>query len=138
MSALIPHIRERYPDVKVLFRSHIQIDTSLTDVADDDKSAHPARDVWSYLWSFIREADLFIAHPVRRFVPQVVTDSDMPVTYMPPSTECVFARPASVHAVLISPGPISASPLDGLNKPIGAADMQVRRDCFSLALGSKI
>jgi hypothetical protein len=91
VSALIPHIRERYPDVKVLFRSHIQIDTSLTDAADDDKTAHPAAAVWNYLWSFVREADLFVAHPVRRFVPKVVRESAMPVTYMPPSTECVSA-----------------------------------------------
>jgi hypothetical protein len=42
-----------------------------------------------YLWSFIKDADVFVAHPVKAFVPQNVLDSKMPIVYMAPSTEYV-------------------------------------------------
>nr|AOR51716.1 trehalose synthase [Phaffia rhodozyma] len=97
--ALIPTIKQRNPNAKIIYRSHIQIDTSLVNDPSKGEGAHA--DVWNYLFQFIEQADVFLAHPVKAFVPQNVLDSKMPVLYMAPSTD----------------------PLDGLNKSIGEADM---------------
>lgn len=88
---LIPEIKKDFPETSIIFRSHIQIQS---DLADDQKTEQSR--VWNYLFSFIKHADLFLAHPVDFFVPKNVKET-MPVLYMPPSTD----------------------PLDGLNKPFG-------------------
>ena len=43
--------------------------------------------MWDYLWSHIQGADVFVAHPVKIFVPKNVLESKMPILYMAPSTE---------------------------------------------------
>lgn len=107
LAALIPLIRQRQQNAKIIFRSHIQIDTSLVD--DPTKGDGVHADVWNYLWSFIQGADIFLAHPVKAFVPKNVLDSGVPVMYMPPSTD----------------------PLDGLNKPIGESDLEWYHQYFN-------
>lgn len=77
MTALIPIIRRVSPRTKIVFRSHIQIRADLIDKGDKQIKA-----TWDYLWSFIKLADVFVAHPVEEFVPKVVRDS-MPVIFMP-------------------------------------------------------
>ncbi|GAA5967945.1 hypothetical protein JCM21900_006945 [Sporobolomyces salmonicolor] len=108
LTALIPIIRRESPRTKIVFRSHIQIRADLI-----DKGEPQQKKTWDYLWGFIKQADLFVAHPVEEFVPQVVKDS-MPVVYMPPSTD----------------------PLDGLNKPITRDFLHMYRHTFEKAVES--
>jgi hypothetical protein len=103
LTALIPLIKKKRPDAKIIFRSHIQIQSDLV-----DKGNTPQAHVWDYLFDFVKQADLFIAHPVEHFVPQNVKDH-MPVLYMPPATD----------------------PLDGLNKPLGREAMHNLREAYN-------
>lgn len=80
MPGLIPLAKEKDPQRKVLFRSHIQIRSDL--VADPKSEAH---NVWQFLWDDVKHADLFISHPVKTFVPSDV-DTQM-LGYMPATTD---------------------------------------------------
>jgi glycosyltransferase involved in cell wall biosynthesis len=86
-SGLIPHVKKMNPDAKIIYRSHIQIDT---DLLEDENS--PQSTTWNYIWSFAQDADVFVAHPVHDFIPNNVPTKK--VVTMPPTTD----------------------PLDGLNK----------------------
>jgi glycosyltransferase involved in cell wall biosynthesis len=86
---LIPFIKEQTPDRPVIFRSHIQIRSDLTDTPGT-----PQAEAWGLLWDAIKQADLFISHPVRAFVPKDVPQEKL--GYLPASTDW----------------------LDGLNKPM--------------------
>lgn len=54
----------------------------------------PTAETWNFLWKFIKQADLFVAHPIKNFIPDVV--------------------PAR-NVVLL---PAATDRLDGLNKPL--------------------
>jgi alpha,alpha-trehalose phosphorylase (configuration-retaining) len=86
---LIPLIKEQTPNRPVIFRSHIQIRSDLVDTPGT-----PQAETWKLLWDAIKQADLFISHPVRAFVPKNVPQEKL--GYMPASTDW----------------------LDGLNKPM--------------------
>lgn len=103
LTAMIPLIKRKRPDAKIIFRSHIQIQSELV-----DKGHNPQAHVWDYIFDFVKQADLFIAHPVEAFVPKCVKDH-MPVLYMPPATD----------------------PLDGLNKPLGGEAMHSLREAYN-------
>lgn len=95
MPGLIPLIKEARPEVKIIYRSHIEIRSDLVAVPGS-----PQEEVWNFLWERIKHADVFISHPVDRFVPQ-----DVPyemVTLMPAATDW----------------------LDGLNKPMKEWDLR--------------
>lgn len=54
--------------IKVIYRSHIEIRSDLV-----AKDGSPQQGVWDFLWkSGIKDADLFISHPVKGFVPEIV------------------------------------------------------------------
>ncbi|QDS69987.1 hypothetical protein FKW77_003199 [Venturia effusa] len=89
MPSLVSIAKQQDPTRPVIFRSHIQIRSDLTDIP-----ASPASEVWSWIYSKIKEADIFISHPVRSFIPSSVDFKK--VGYMPATTDW----------------------LDGLNKPI--------------------
>lgn len=103
LTAMIPLIKKKRPDAKIIFRSHIQIQSELV-----DKGHTPQAHVWDYIFDFVKQADLFIAHPVERFVPKSVKEH-MPVLYMPPATD----------------------PLDGLNKPLGGEAIHNLREAYN-------
>ncbi|KAL2872556.1 UDP-Glycosyltransferase/glycogen phosphorylase [Aspergillus lucknowensis] len=86
---LIPLIKEQTPDRPVIFRSHIQIRSDLVDTPGT-----PQAETWKLLWDAIKQADLFISHPIRAFVPENVPQGML--GYLPASTDW----------------------LDGLNKPM--------------------
>ncbi|KAI0060790.1 glycosyltransferase family 4 protein [Artomyces pyxidatus] len=69
MPGLIPLIRKVRPEVPIVYRSHIEIRSDLV-----HKAGSPQEEVWKYLWKNIQLADLFISHPVSKFVP-----SDVPI-----------------------------------------------------------
>ncbi|OLN81345.1 Trehalose phosphorylase [Colletotrichum chlorophyti] len=93
MPGLIPLIKKITPDRPVLYRSHIQIRSDLT-----AKAGSPQEDIWSFLWSNIQHADMFISHPIPVFVPHTVPREK--VVYLPATTDW----------------------LDGLNKPLNRWD----------------
>ncbi|GAA5852904.1 hypothetical protein JCM8547_004729 [Rhodosporidiobolus lusitaniae] len=108
LTALIPILRRVSPRTKIVFRSHIQIRADLVDQKKPQITA-----TWEYLWGFIKQADLFVSHPVEEFVPKCVKET-MPVVYMPPSTD----------------------PVDGLNKPLAREMLHVYRHTFNEAVRS--
>ena len=67
MPGLIPLIKQVRPDVPIIYRSHIEIRSDLTSI-----KGSPQEEVWQYLWKNIQLADLFISHPVSKFVPAEV------------------------------------------------------------------
>lgn len=88
-AGLIPHIKRLNPDAKIIYRSHIQIVSSLA-----NQPGTPQYVTWSFLWEKIQLADYFISHPMSMFIPDTVPAHK--VFYMPATTD----------------------PLDGLNKPL--------------------
>ncbi len=67
MPGLIPLIKRVRPDLPIVYRSHIEIRSDLVHVAGS-----PQEEVWQYLWNNIQHADMFISHPVNKFVPSDV------------------------------------------------------------------
>ncbi|KAF2273844.1 trehalose synthase (Ccg-9) [Westerdykella ornata] len=95
MPKLVQIAKKMDPNRPVIFRSHIQV---RGDLADTEGS--PTWEVWNWVWERIKDADVFISHPVREFVPSNV---NVPrVGYMPATTDW----------------------LDGLNKKLANWDMQ--------------
>ncbi len=66
-SGMIPYIKKFNPQTKIIYRSHIQIESSLV-----DKKSTVQNDVWNYLWKSIKYADLYVSHPVEKFIPKNV------------------------------------------------------------------
>ncbi|KAF8479153.1 trehalose synthase [Russula ochroleuca] len=95
MPGLIPLIRKVRPEVPIVYRSHIEIRSDLV-----HKEGSPQEEVWKYLWNNIQHADLFISHPVNKFVP-----SDVPVEKL-----CLLGA--------------ATDWLDGLNKDLDPWDSQ--------------
>ncbi|KAJ7273572.1 glycosyltransferase family 4 protein [Mycena haematopus] len=67
MPGLIPLIKKVRPELPIIYRSHIEIRSDLVHVAGSAQE-----EVWEYLWNNIQLADLFISHPVAKFVPNDV------------------------------------------------------------------
>jgi len=80
MPELIPLAKKADPDRPVIFRSHIQVRDDL--IQEEGSSAQK---VWNSLWKSIKECDVFIAHPVKDFVPDDVKNER--VGYMPATTD---------------------------------------------------
>lgn len=95
MPKLVQIAKRLDPDRPVIFRSHIQV---RGDLADQDET--PTAGVWRWVYDNIKDADVFISHPVREFVPKIVSPAK--VGYMPATTDW----------------------LDGLNKDMAHFDMQ--------------
>jgi hypothetical protein len=80
MPALISLAKRMAPDRPVVFRSHIQIRGDLVATPGT-----PQAESWEWLWGLIKQADLFISHPVSAFVPKNVPQEM--VGYIPASTD---------------------------------------------------
>ncbi|MCL5003952.1 MAG: glycosyltransferase [Patescibacteria group bacterium] len=92
-AGLIPHLLKINPHVKIIYRSHIQIESILT-----DRPGTPQKATWDFLYQFIRLADCFVSHPVKSFIP-----SSVPL-------EKTVLMPAVID------------PLNGLNKNLAPED----------------
>ncbi|KAH7122500.1 putative trehalose synthase-like protein [Dendryphion nanum] len=108
MPSLVKIAKANDPTRPVLFRSHIQVRADLADTPGT-----PTSEVWDWVWRNVSEADLFISHPVREFVPSNVTFKK--VGYMPATTDW----------------------LDGLSKRMSNRDIQYymhefSAECFKL------
>jgi hypothetical protein len=73
-------IKKVTPNRPVLYRSHIQIRSDMV-----AKEGSPQHDVWEFLWSNIKDADMFISHPIPQFVPHNVPRGK--VVYLPATTD---------------------------------------------------
>ncbi|KAG0641031.1 trehalose phosphorylase [Tuber brumale] len=94
MPALIPLIKKARPEVKIIYRSHIEVRQDLVAIP-----ASPQEQVWRWIWSHVKKADIFISHPVDKFVPY-----DVPLA-------------------MVGLMPACTDWLDGLNKPLGEWDL---------------
>ncbi|KAI5191722.1 alpha,alpha-trehalose phosphorylase (configuration-retaining) [Nematocida sp. AWRm77] len=86
VARLVPLIRKDNPQMKIIYRSHIQIRSELLGEAEQ------LRNVWGFLWDALKDADYFISHPISTAVPPEV-----------PREKVVFQ-------------PAGTDPIDGLNK----------------------
>jgi hypothetical protein len=124
-----------------------------------DKGEKQQLATWNYLWSFIKQADLFVSvrtpssiditrelttcspsqHPVKEFVPKVVMDN-LPVVYMPrASLRVICYAPVSPDRAELTFSlwvlyAASTDPLDGLNKPIEKSVLNTYRHTFDSAV----
>ncbi|KAG8725418.1 hypothetical protein FRC09_020424 [Ceratobasidium sp. 395] len=110
MPGLIPLIKKVRPDLPIIYRSHIEIRSDL--IANEGS---PQAEVWKYLWDRIQLADLFISHPVNKFVPRGVPNEKL--TLLGAATDW----------------------LDGLSKPLGDWDLDYymnlfRRQCSDIRM----
>lgn len=64
MPELIPIAKREAPNRPIIFRCHIEV---RDDLVLEEGSA--AQHVWRNMWSSIKQADIFLSHPVRSFVP---------------------------------------------------------------------
>ncbi|KAG0136205.1 putative trehalose synthase [Tuber indicum] len=62
MPALIPLIKKVRPEVKIIYRSHIEIRSDLV-----ERSGSPQEEVWKWIWDCVKQADIFISHPMDNF-----------------------------------------------------------------------
>ncbi|KAG0130315.1 trehalose phosphorylase [Tuber indicum] len=92
---LIPLIKKARPDVKIIYRSHIDVCQHLAEWVGS-----PQYQVWQWIWDFVKDADVFISHPLGKSVP-----SDVPF-------EIIGLMPACTDW------------LDGLNKPLQELDLR--------------
>ncbi|KAI4935710.1 uncharacterized protein J4E92_003001 [Alternaria infectoria] len=110
MPSLVKIAKERDSSRPVIFRSHIQVRADLADKQDTATS-----EVWNWIWNHVKDCDVFVSHPVRAFVPEVVTPEK--VGYLPATTDW----------------------LDGLNKHMHPWDEQyyiheLKVQCFSAGM----
>lgn len=80
MPSLIPIAKTADPNRPVIYRSHIQMRSDLISTPGS-----PQAEVWDFLWSYIKLADIFISHPVAAFVPHSVPLAKL--GYMPACTD---------------------------------------------------
>ncbi len=64
MPGLIPLARKIRPDLPVVYRSHIELRSDLI-----SQKGSAQEEVWEYLWGKIKQADVFVSHPVPSFIP---------------------------------------------------------------------
>ncbi len=88
-SGLVQYIRKVNPKGKILYRSHIQIESHLANTPNT-----PQAITWDFIWDNIKDNDLFISHPITKFIPASVPKNS--IVMMPATTDA----------------------LDGLNKPL--------------------
>src|SRR5680860_431244 len=79
-SGLIPLIKKDFPHIKIIYRSHIQIYSKLI-----EQGIKQNKNTWDFVWKNARLADIFISHPIKRFVPSDVPENK--VLYLPATTD---------------------------------------------------
>lgn len=104
-SGLIPYIKKINPKSKIIYRSHIHLDTDLMSIKKT-----PQNTTWNFLWSFIKQCDIFVSHPIEEFVPHNVPKRK--VVFMPAVTDS----------------------LDGLNKKLSSIQTRYYLNMFNTVL----
>jgi glycosyltransferase involved in cell wall biosynthesis len=104
-SGLIPLVKKDFPEIKIMYRSHTQVYSKLI-----DKGVRQNKNSWDFVWSSVKLSDIFISHPIKRFVPRDVPKSK--VLYLPATTD----------------------PIDGLNKKISKVNRKYYYHLFNSIL----
>jgi len=104
-SGMIPYIKKINPKAKIIYRSHIQIPANLT-----DKNKLQQLAVWNFIWKNIKQANIFISHPVLKFIPKNI-----------PKKKTILM-------------PAATDPLDGLNKKLSSKQMDYYFNLFNSIL----
>ncbi len=94
-SGMIPHLRKINPKAKIVYRSHIELRSDLI-----GKQGTEQHHVWNFLWENIKLCDIFVSHPVDKFIPYNVIES------------------ADSGNIQIKRMPAITDPIDGLKKPL--------------------
>lgn len=79
-SGLIPLIKKDFPHIKIIYRSHIQIYSELI-----ERGVKQNKNTWDFVWGNAKLADIFISHPIAKFVPSDVPENK--VLYLPATTD---------------------------------------------------
>ncbi|KAG0136198.1 hypothetical protein HOY82DRAFT_625844 [Tuber indicum] len=95
MPALIPLIKKARPEVKIIYRSHIEIRSDLV-----ERPGSPQEQVWQWIWDCVKQANIFISHPMGKFVPH------------------------GVPLAMVGLMPACTDWLDGLNKPLSKRNLR--------------
>ncbi|KAG0134989.1 hypothetical protein HOY82DRAFT_634149 [Tuber indicum] len=103
MPSLLPLIKKARPEVKIIYRSHIEVRKDLVELVGS-----PQEQIWQWIWDFVKEADVFISHPVDKSVPHSVPFNTLGL--MPARTDR----------------------LDGLNKPSRKWDLKFYHGNFGV------
>ncbi len=101
-SGLVPYIKKASPKVKLIYRSHTQLETSLFDDPNNPQAIS-----WNYIWENIKDVDFFVSHPVKSFIPKTVDKEKVALM-----TACIDR-------------------LDGLNKPLTKGQMKYYYGLFN-------
>ncbi len=101
-SGLVPYIKKENPEAKIIYRSHIQIEADLV-----KKEGTIQNKTWNFIWNNIKDVDLFVSHPIKKFIPFTVPKKK--TVLMGATTDC----------------------LDGLNKKLTKSHMQHYFDLFN-------
>jgi len=101
-SGMIPYIKEVNPSARIIYRSHIHIESDLV-----EKEGTIQQRTWQYLWEHINHADVFVSHPVREFIPSNI------------AREKVVMMGATTDE------------LDGLNKKLSSWQLEYYLGCFN-------
>ncbi|KAF2084662.1 glycosyltransferase family 4 protein [Saccharata proteae CBS 121410] len=80
LPSLVKIAKETDPERPVIFRSHIQVRSDLA-----DQEGTPTAEVWQWVWDNVKEANVFISHPVKEFVPSNVDPAK--VGWLPATTD---------------------------------------------------
>ena len=67
MVGYVPYIKRANPNAKIIYRSHIEIRSDLIAI-----EGSPQHELWQYMWSFLKDVDMFVSHPIEGFVPDTV------------------------------------------------------------------
>ncbi|MGD9014825.1 MAG: glycosyltransferase, partial [Candidatus Omnitrophota bacterium] len=107
-SGMAHYIKELNSRVKIIYRSHIQLQRHLIAMANTMQ-----HHTWNFIWDNIKDyIDIFVSHPSRSFVPDSVLQEK--VVFMPATSD----------------------PLDGLNKPLTEQQIQYYLQLFNEVLRS--
>ncbi|KAI5158609.1 alpha,alpha-trehalose phosphorylase (configuration-retaining) [Nematocida parisii] len=94
VSRLAQLIKRDFPNILIIYRSHIQIRTDLMGRSTDKQNLTAIDNLWQFMWESLVHVDYFVNHPFKETVPADVPESK------------VLFQPAGTNQ------------LDGLNKPL--------------------
>jgi glycosyltransferase involved in cell wall biosynthesis/Uri superfamily endonuclease len=77
-SGLIPYIKKINPKAKIIYRSHIQLET-----CSMSKRSSAQKELYNFVLRNANMADLFVSHPIKKFIPPNV---DIKKTVLMPAT----------------------------------------------------
>jgi len=91
MPSLVKIAKEQDPSRPVIYRSHIQVRADLA-----NEGGTPTSEVWDWVYENIKDADVFVSHPIRQFIPNNVVPEK--VAYVPATSDWLDGLSKSLNA----------------------------------------